>query len=276
MFRRLQGPLALSLALMLALLGKPVLAHDVWIEPSTFSPALGQTVGVRLRVGEDLHGEPLALVPGLVNRFVVQEPGGRKPVASRLHADPAGVVRVAMPGLHIVGYYSNPSFIELPPEKFNAYLAQEGLDAITARRALRNETGAKAREIYSRCAKSLVLSGLPSEAQGDTRLGFPLELVAERNPYTITADELLPVRLTFEGRPLAGVLVVALNSLNPAEKQAARTDSDGRARFQLRAGGMWLIKAVHMVPAPAGTDADWASFWASLTFEAPRANGAGQ
>jgi hypothetical protein len=30
---------------------------------------------------------------------------------------------------------------------------------------------------------------------------------------------------------------------------------------------MWLIKAVHMVPAPAGARADWASFWASLTFD---------
>jgi hypothetical protein len=30
---------------------------------------------------------------------------------------------------------------------------------------------------------------------------------------------------------------------------------------------MWMIKAVHMVPAPAGTGADWESVWASLTFE---------
>jgi len=259
----------------MALIGEPLLAHDVWIEPSTFSPALGQIVGVRLRVGENLQGDPLALVPGLVNRFVVEDSAGRKPVAGRLGADPAGLMRIAMPGLHIVGYYSNPSFIELPAEKFNAYLAQEGLDAISARRAFRNETGAKARELYSRCAKSLVLSGLPSEAQGDRRLGFPLELVAERNPYTIPAGQDLPVRLTFEDRPLAGALVVAMNNLNPAEKQAARTDNDGRARFRLGPGGMWLVKAVHMVPAPAGADADWASFWASLTFEPRRTNAEG-
>ena len=28
-----------------------------------------------------------------------------------------------------------------------------------------------------------------------------------------------------------------------------------------------MVKAVHMVPAPAGSNADWSSFWASLTFE---------
>ena len=31
---------------------------------------------------------------------------------------------------------------------------------------------------------------------------------------------------------------------------------------------MWLIKAVHMIPAPQGVDAEWSSYWASLTFQA--------
>jgi uncharacterized GH25 family protein len=58
-----------------------------------------------------------------------------------------------------------------------------------------------------------------------------------------------------------------MNRLNPSEKLSARTDTDGRVRFRLRPGGMWLVKAVHMVPAPAGSNSEWASFWASLTFE---------
>ena len=61
----------------------------------------------------------------------------------------------------------------------------------------------------------------------------------------------------------------AMNRLNPAEKLAARTDAAGRVRFRLRPEGMWLIKAVHMVPAAADSQAKWASFWASLTFERP-------
>src|SRR5439155_9586831 len=106
-------------------------------------------------------------------------------------------------------------------------------------------------------------------------LPISLELVAERNPYAIRVGQDLPVRLTYEKRPLAGALVVAMNRLNPSEKQAARTDNDGRVRFRLRPGGMWLVKAVHMVPAHAGTNAEWASFWASLTFELRTTNAAG-
>ena len=254
--------------------GASLFAHDMWIDPTTFAPGAGQIVGVRLRVGQDLLGDPLPRDPALIDQFVVEDEGGRKPLVGRDGADPAGFLRVATPGLLVIGYRSNPSAVELTPEKFNQYLKEEGLDAVAALRAHRNETGAKAREIFSRCAKSLVLSGVASEKQSDRSLGFPLELVAERNPYAIRADQDLPVRLTYENGPLAGALVVAMNRLNPSEKLAARTDKDGRVRFRLRPGGMWMVKAVHMVPAPAGTHAEWASFWASLTFELRTANNA--
>jgi len=250
-----------------ALTGAPMFAHDMWIEPMTFSPQTGEIVGVKLRVGQDFLGDPLPRQTSLINQFIVEDNEGRKPLVGRDGGDPAGFLRVPAPGLLVIGYYSNPSSVELPAEKFNQYVKEEGLDAVAALRARRNETGAKAREIFARCAKSLVLSGSPSDAQADRRLGFTLELVAERNPYTLRAGQDLPVRLTYENRPLAGALVVAMNRLNPAAKLAARTDSDGRVRFRLQPGGMWMIKAVHMIPAPAGANAEWASFWASLTFE---------
>jgi uncharacterized GH25 family protein len=258
-----------ALALAGALGVMPLLAHDMWIEPTTFSPSSGQIVAVRLRVGQDLLGDPLPRDPALVNQFIFEDGAGRKPVIGRDGADPAGFLRVAMPGLLVVGYSSNPSAVELPPEKFNQYLKDEGLDAVAALRARRNESNANAHELFSRCAKSLVLSGSPGEA-GDRRLGFTLELVAERNPYTLRAGDDLPVRLTYENRPLAGALVVAMNRLNPGEKLAVRTDQDGRVRLPLKSGGMWLVKAVHMLPLPAGGSAEWRSYWASLTFELRR------
>ena len=106
--------------------------------------------------------------------------------------------------------------------------------------------------------------------QADRALGFTLELVAERNPYRLGAGQQLPVRLTYEGRPLAGALVMAINRANPKVKLSMRSDKDGRVAFKLPQDGMWLIKAVHMIEAPAGSGAQWASFWASLTFELNR------
>ena len=244
-------------------------AHDMWIQPRTFSPALGEIVSLRLLVGQDFLGDPLPRDPALIREFIVEDRSGRKPVAGRDGGNSAGFVRVAEPGLHVIGYHSNPSSVDETAGKFNQYLNEEKLDAIAALRASRNETGNAVRELFSRCAKSLLASADTGDA--DRALGFPLELVAERNPYGMHAGEELPLRLNYENHPLAGALVIAMNRRNPSEKITARTAGDGRVRLRLPAGGMWLVKAVHMTPAPAASHADWQSYWASLTFDLPGA-----
>ena len=97
-------------------------------------------MSLRLRVGQDLLGDPLLLDPSLVNQFVVQDADGLRPVVRRDGRDPAGLVRLATPGVLVIGYRSNPSAIEMAADKFNQYLKEEGLDAVSAQRARRNET----------------------------------------------------------------------------------------------------------------------------------------
>src|SRR5262249_30702654 len=82
----------------------------------------------------------------------------------------------------------------------------------------------------------------------------------------------LRVELCFQGRPLAGALVKALRREQPEQlATSARTDADGRCELELGAGGAWLVKAVHMEPARDPAQADFESWWASLTFELPAA-----
>jgi uncharacterized GH25 family protein len=243
-------------------------AHDMWIEPTAWTPDVGSIIGAKLRVGQDFLGDPIPRDSKLINEFISVDAAGRRPMIGRDGSDPAGLTRVSESGVLILGYRSNPSPVVLPAEKFNQYLKEEGLDEIATLRSQRNQTNNEAREVFSRCAKSLVWAGSAGVEQADQRLGFTLELVAERNPYALADGEELPVNLTYEGRPLAGALVVAINRLNPTAKLSARTDRNGRVKFRLTGRGAWLIKAVHMTPGPAGSGADWSSFWASLTFEA--------
>src|SRR6266849_10636511 len=114
MFRRL-GVLVVAIALS----GARLIAHDMWIVPTTFSPEPGEIVGVRLRVGQDLLGDPLPRDPALVKEFIFEDSAGRKPLVGRDGRDPAGFLRVEGPGLMVVGYRSNPSAVELTAEKFN-------------------------------------------------------------------------------------------------------------------------------------------------------------
>jgi uncharacterized GH25 family protein len=242
-------------------------AHDFWLEPTGFMADVGRIVGVKLRVGQDFHGDPVPRADALIGDFVVVDANGRRPLVGREGSDPAGLLRVTSPGLMVVGYRSRPSPVTLPADKFTEYLKDEGLDSVIAARARSQASQREGREIFSRAAKSLLHSGAMARGAGDCTLGFPIELVAERNPYDMRTGDSLPVRLTYKDAPLAGALVVAFNQRHPFLKKRVRSDQNGRATFTIDEPGPWLVKAVHMVPAPAGSNADWESFWASLTFE---------
>jgi uncharacterized GH25 family protein len=253
-----------ALALCALLAAAALSAHDFWLEPSTFTPGPNQVVSVRLLVGQKFRGEPIPRTSTLIERFVVVTATGELPVPGREGGDPAGLVRVSAPGLAILGYASRNSSVILEAARFEKYLAEEGLEGISAERRRRGETDRPARENFARCAKALL-----SVAGGDgvdRALGFALELVAEKSPYAPSVGS-LPVRLLYLGKPLSGALVTAFPYDAPEVAQSARTDASGRATLDISRRGQWLIKAVHMVPS-ATPDADWQSLWASLTFRA--------
>lgn len=247
-------------------------AHDLWIEPSSFRPAPGERIAVRLLVGEAFRGEPVPRRTERIERFAAigpggEIPGGEIPLPGVEGTDPAGWGTLPAPGTWIVVYDTNHSSIELDGPKFEAYLAEEGLERISRRRAERGQTAAPAREIFSRCAKALMQVG-NGPAQGyDRVLGLPLELVPGASPAGLPAGGELPVTLLLRGKPLAGALVVAIPRDAPAATVSGRTGADGRVRLRLDQPGDWLVKAIHMEPAPQGSGADWESFWASLSFQ---------
>jgi len=242
-------------------------AHDLWIEPSSFRPAPGQRIAVRLRVGQGFRGDPMPRMAEFLERFVAVGPGGEIALPGVEGTDPAGWAALPSPGTWLFVYTSNNhASIELDGPKFETHLAEEGLERISRLRAARGQTAAGAREIFSRCAKALIDAG-SGPAQGfDRVLGLPLELVPTASPAAVPAGGELPVTLLYRGKPLAGALVVAIPHDAPDARVTGRTGADGRVRLRLDRPGDWLVKAVHMVPAPAGSGADWESFWASLTF----------
>ena len=217
-------------------------------------------------VGERFAGDGVLRSDAMIVRFVVLGPAGEIRVQGRDGADPAGLALLGGPGLYIAGYRSKPSPVELEAGKFEAYLQREGLDAISSLRAARGRAtspdASATRAAPRRCSRS----GRRRPSRRDAPLGFTLELVAEKNPYALAPGDELPLRLTYDGAPIAGVLVTAFSKEHPGSSVAARTDKEGRVKLRLASPGIWLAKAVHMIPLPAGEDAQFESFWASLTF----------
>jgi uncharacterized GH25 family protein len=249
------------LALML-LSASPAAAHEFWIEPSTFRPEPERKVEFFLRAGELGKAEPVPRRESRIERFELVGARGVTPIRGAEGRDPAGEATTSGEGPWVAVLRSRPLSITLDPAKFEAYLREEGLEHVIAARAAKGQTRVDGREIYSRCAKALLGTG------ADRVLGLRLELVAEKDPAALGADRSLPVRLEFEGKPLAGALVLARSKGAGDRPLRGRTDTEGRVIFQLDGAGPWLVSSVHMVPAPDGVDSDWESLWASLTFRA--------
>ncbi len=248
----------------------PALAHEFWIEPSEFHPEPGDQVELPLRVGEHFVGEPSARKNDRIKTFAYFAPQQETPtpISGNDGADPAGTITIDKKGCYVVGYHNSPSRIELDAKKFEEYLKEEGLGAIVEERKRLGESDRPGREMYSRCAKSLILAGPPTETGLDRRFGFPLELIPRSNPIASKPGRMeFTVQLLHQDKPIEGVQVAATRRGAPDKAVSARTDKEGLVRFRLDEPGLWLISAVHMTRAENTADAEWESLWASLTFE---------
>ena len=165
-------------------------AHDFWIEPSAFTPAPGQRVAVRLRVGQELRGDPVprdpALHPAVRGGGPVRRVAGAR--ACRTPSPPDSP-RSQAPGLYTIVYDGGRAPVELDAAKFEEYLKEEGLEKISALRASRGQSAAGVKEVFSRFAKSLIAVGNGAGPGYDRVLGQRLELVPETEPLRVRPGE---------------------------------------------------------------------------------------
>lgn len=261
----------------------PLGAHDLWLVPSSFHPAPGATVSVSILVGHGAgEGEPLIPRPEWIERFVLAGPAGTVPVTALPGADPPGRVAVGGPGLYAVGLESGDTLHTLAPERFERYLAEEGLEGMAraAREAGRapaaapREADSPVRELFARSVKCLlrVGGGPPGGADGPEVgpiLGQELELVPLADPFAPEAGE-LPLRVLLRGEPAGGVLMEAASLAGGEPPSRAVSGSGGVVRLalpEIDGPTGWLVSAVVLGAAPAGSDAHWRSVWSVLTFE---------
>lgn len=264
------------IALALLATAGSVPAHDFWLEPSTFRPALEQRIDLNLIVGEHFVGDLVARKDERIVRFSAFDSGGIEArILGRDGKSPAGLWKPTTAGLHVIAYRSHPTTIELEAAKFESYLVEEGLEHVIADRKTRGESQSKGLEAYARCPKSIVVvrgaaePTAPELTGWDRVIGLPLEVVPLANPTTVARDGAFAVRILFRGEPLANALVGCMPKSDPTREVRLRTDAQGRVEFQPVLGGVHLVRTVHMTRAKADAAHHWESQWASLTCELP-------
>ncbi|WP_310542650.1 DUF4198 domain-containing protein [Phenylobacterium sp.] len=252
-------------------------AHDFWVQPAQFWLPSNGAVLTSLQVGHGPSRERWGADVNRVTSFYSLGPAGRTDRLAELRAggmDRDHQVRFAGPGVHVLVLQTNHAQSELPGPRFTSYLKEEGLTPAINLRAQRKITDQPGREVYTRRAKALVQVGAPSarlDALATRPVGLSLEIVPEVNPYAPTVGTNLPVRILYEGRPLAGALV-KLNNLDFDGQPVAeiRSDSAGRAVFNVPRTGSWQLNVIWTKPLKDTAKADFDTTFSSLTFGFPR------
>ena len=243
------------------------IGHEFWVSPSAYSVSRGELVRVSLFHGERFAGDVVARNDPMIERFEYRA-GGEVTDIRGMHGATSSFLRPAGVGHGVIVYETREYINPLPAEKFEAYLAEEGLDEISERRAVLGETDTDGREAYVRCAKAMLAVEADDGFSGETApVGLPLEIVV-----MALGVEGVEARLLFEGEPLAARRVVAVCEADPAGLIEIESDADGLIRFEPGAAGVWMLTALHMERvSDRRDDVDWKSYWASTTFAIPDA-----
>jgi uncharacterized GH25 family protein len=259
-----------ALALVGAMLAAcPVAAHEFWIEPHDFSITGDAQIKADLRIGQDFKGDAFPFIPSRFAAFRLYDRLGKADVVGVTGDLPALNMTPRTDGLAIFTYVSSGDRIRFQEwEKFAFYLDLEGLDSIPARHDARGLPRDDITEIYTRCAKTLVAVG-DASGDEDRATGMRLELIAGGNPQTLAPGARISFTLLWEGEPLADTQVALFRKGEDGEagsRTLTRTDVSGSASFTIPGTGTYMAAGVHMIEAPKDRNADWESYWASLTF----------
>lgn len=250
----------------------PAAAHDLWLIPHSFRPPAGATVALEVRIGERFPDSMNAPKPEGLTRLALVTAAGEIPIAGARTVDKVLAAETAAPGAGTAAVVleGSPRHIDLTAEEFEDYLLHEGLAHIHDERVARGEDGAPGREDYSRHAKLLIRSA-PGDGVATRPAGLQLELVPQIDPYDLSPGQPIPLVALFDGKPLGGLELRAYTVGGDVHRTT--TGDDGTATLTLDRPGPWCVAFIHMRRCPDCPEADWRSYFGTLTFELPGAGG---
>jgi hypothetical protein len=254
------------------------MAHDFWLQTKGFqfpAPAVAPFV---VLVGHGPARERWAGDPARVVFLKSFGPDGEQDHRADLgeRQGSNGAFHFTRPGTYVIAMQTTLAESILPALRYNSYATEEGLTPALTLRTSTGQTGADGRELYSRRVKALIQVGNATGAQSQVtrRVGLSLEIVPERDPYQLKPNERLPVRIYYEGKPLAGALVKLTNlDFDTRPVEMYRSDAAGRASFNVPDHGAWLVNVIWTKPIKGNPRFDFETTFSSLTFGYPAKRG---
>ncbi len=272
--------LALAFTTLLTSLVAPSNAHEFWIQTKRINTAQGEVVSVQLMHGERFQGDIVPTDQPQINRFELvhnsSESGHQTTDLTYRHMGKTSYTNAQDSG--IIVYESNLYTSNLQAEKFESYLKEEHLDHAIQDRADRNESDTMGRELYARCAKSILKPTDHSmhADEIDHEVGLPLEIIIEsiepksESTESSSTTHSVTAIITLNSTPIKNLRTVATSDQHPDQLIELHTDEQGRVQFDADLDAQWMITTLHIQrlseEQSTKTNADWISYWASITF----------
>jgi len=245
-------------------------AHDLYLKPQSFRLQPGAKSTVALHNGDDFPNSEVAPTLARLREVNVVTASGKQQMTNLRQQDKVALADFVAPvdSGFLLTTHTIPNFIELQPKEFEDYLRHEHLDSVVEWRAKDGETAKPGRERYSKYVKAILHTGAPS-ANVTRPVGFTIEFVPLADPASLKVGQELRVQVLFHGQALAGTHVEAqsLTDGKVRERQIGSTDPKGEIAIPLDTPGLWKLHTIRMERLNRDKEADWESFWASLTFE---------
>lgn len=253
-----------------------VWGHNFWLtlRRERGVGATAEKLRVEAHTGHHFPGGESAVAPERVAACQLHTATGTTPLSGFQVEGQALVTETVLvdAGTPLAALILQPRSITLAAEKFASYIADEDATATVAPDFQAGVTTEPQHEIYTKYAKALL--SVPTIATDSNdwvchSVGHRMEIVPECHPALLCRGARLPVRVLFDGHPVAGVRVSSGCAQLAQGGYAAHvyTDAAGRAEVELPCAGYWFVRAHRLQRHPDPTVAQWESFWPSLTFQ---------
>ncbi len=258
----------LCLALIL-----PTLAHDLFLKPDNFFAKVNGKVSISVFNGTFQSSE------GAVNFARLKDVSVIAPSGNRTNPKEADFTKVettsflnlqpSEKGNYVVGLSTMEREIDLEGKDFNEYLVEDGIPDTLAERKKKKELDKKVRERYSKHVKTIFQAGDRQSDNYKTALGYPVEIIPQKNPYILKTGDTFEFLCLKDGKPLANQFVMtgredASGKLITGAN--VRTNKKGIAKIKLDGAGKWYVKFINMTRLD-DPKLNYESKWATLTFE---------
>jgi len=229
-------------------------AHMFWLNVSQDTPKPGQAVQVEIGFGhkfpkdEGIKEERLGALKAL--GVDGREFNLKKISTSRYEFVPPAA------GVYVLSAQVVPGFVTRTPQGMKMQTKKGVPDANYCFH-------------FDMAAKTLVNAGKQKKGF-DQNAKTALEIVPLKNPTTLKQGAGLPVKILFQGQPLAGVEVKFTHDQWPDPQKPlavlGKTDTQGKIRVKLDKPGNWLLIASHKTPYASPEECDENMYSASLAF----------